>query len=86
MPVARVVLGSYANTVLNVIKAKYDLKDKSQALNKFIELYGPEEVEPKVKESFVKKILKIEENYFKKYGNSKRMNPQELDELFETKK
>ena len=33
---ARVELGDYANKVLGIIKIKYGLKDKSEALNKFI--------------------------------------------------
>jgi len=78
---ARVHLSKYANRVLTVVKAKYDLNDKSQALNKFIEDYGENEVEPEVKEEYVKKILKIEKDHFKKYGYRK-MNDKELDELF----
>ena len=78
---ARVHLNNYSNRVLGVIKAKYDLKDKSDALNKFVELYGPNEVEPEVKESYVKKILKIEEEHLKKFGN-RQMSSKELDELF----
>ncbi len=65
---ARVSLNKYTNTVLAVVKAKYDLKDKSEAINKFVETYGENEVEKEVKESYIKKILKIEEDYFKKYG------------------
>lgn len=65
---ARVSLSKYANRVLTVVKAKYDLRDKSQALNKFVEMYGGNELEPEVKESYIKKILKIEEEHFKKYG------------------
>ncbi len=68
---ARVHLNDYSNRVLGVIKAKYNLKDKSEALNKFVELYGPNEVEPQVKESYVKKILEIEEEHFRKYGYRK---------------
>ena len=78
---ARVHLSKYANRVLTVVKAKYDLNDKSQALNKFIEDYGENEVEPEVKEKYVKKILRIEKEHFKKYGYRK-MNDKELDELF----
>jgi len=78
---ARVRLNEYSNRVLGVVKAKYDLRDKSDALNKFVELYGPNEVEPEVKESYVKKILKIEEEHFKKYGYRK-MSTKELEELF----
>ena len=65
---ARVSLSKYSNRVLAVVKAKYDLNDKSQALNKFIETYGENELEPEVKESYVKKLLEIEEEHFKKYG------------------
>ena len=79
---ARVELNRYSNKVLTVFKAKHELKDKSEAINKFIETYGAKEVEPEVKEEYVKKILKIEENYYKKYGHSKKMSPKELDKLF----
>lgn len=41
---ARVSLTKYANMVLNVVKAKYELKDKSAAINKLIELHGHKEV------------------------------------------
>lgn len=68
MTIARVELKPYSNKVLNVIKAKYDLNDKSEALNKFIELYGDSEVEQEATDEYVKKILQIEEKHFKKYG------------------
>ena len=78
---ARVELNSYSNRVLTVVKAKYDLRDKSEALNKFIEDYGANEVKPEVKESYIKKLLKIEEEHFEKHGYRK-MNNKELDKLF----
>ncbi|MBN2067240.1 MAG: DUF2683 family protein [Candidatus Diapherotrites archaeon] len=65
---ARVDLTKHTNRVLTVVKAKYDLKDKSQAINKFVEMYGDNELEPEVKESYVKKLLEIEDAHFKKYG------------------
>ncbi|MBU0963090.1 MAG: DUF2683 family protein, partial [Nanoarchaeota archaeon] len=37
---ARIKLNEYANKVLNILKIKFGLKDKSEAINKFIELYG----------------------------------------------
>ena len=77
----RVSLNKYSNRVLTVVKVKYDLRDKSQALNKFIETYGVNELEPEVKESYVKKLLEIEEEHFKKYGHRK-MPDRELDKLF----
>jgi len=68
MITARVTLNTYTNKILNIIKAKYELNNKSEALNKFIEIYGPEEAEPEVKEEYIKKLLKIENEHFKKYG------------------
>ena len=78
---ARVELTNYSNKVLAVVKAKYDLRDKSEAVNKFIEDYGANEVEPEVKESYVKKLLKIEEEHFEKHG-CRKMSNKELDKLF----
>ncbi len=78
---ARVVLEPYANKVLNVVKAKYDLKDKSEALNKFIEIYGENEVEPELREDYVARVKDIEKRHFAKYGY-KKMTRKELDRLF----
>ena len=77
---ARVELGDYANRVLGIIKIKYGLKDKSEALNKFIELYGEDILEKETSEEYVKKIIIISNNHFKKYGY-KKMSLQELDKL-----
>lgn len=77
---ARVEIGEYANKVLSVVKAKYNLNDKSEALNKFIELYGDEVVEKEATEEYVKKISEIAERHFKKYKNRK-MSLKELDKL-----
>lgn len=73
---ARVQLKEYSNRVIAVVKAKYGLRDKSEALNRFIETYGPEEVEPEVKESYMKKLLNIEADLRK--GDYKRQTVQEL--------
>ena len=77
---ARVELGDYANKVLGIIKIKYGLKDKSEALNKFIELYGDDILEREATEEYAKKVIEISNNHFKKHGY-KKMNLQELDKL-----
>ena len=46
-----------------------------------IEIYGPDEAELKVKDSYIKKILKIEEDHYKKYG-LRSMSTKQPDELF----
>ena len=58
----------YTNRVLGVIKEKYGLRDKSEALDKFAEMCGDEFVEEEVKEEYIKKILEIDERHTKKYG------------------
>ncbi|HQT45132.1 MAG TPA: DUF2683 family protein, partial [Candidatus Micrarchaeota archaeon] len=42
MVFAQIELNDYTNRVLNVLKAKFGLKDKSEAINKFAEIYGDE--------------------------------------------
>jgi len=82
MVFARININEYTNKVLNVLKAKFDLKDKSEAINKFTELYGDEIVEKKANDQYIKKVLDIEESHFKKYKN-KKMTIKELDKLCE---
>jgi len=72
----------YTSRVLGVIKEKYGLNDKSQALNKFVDMFGEEFVEKEVSEEYVKKILEIENSHFKRYGY-KTMKKEEFEELFE---
>jgi len=79
---ARVELGNYSNRVLGIIKIKYNLKDKSEALNKFIEIYGEDILEKEATEEYVQKIISMSNDHFKKYG-SKKMSLKELDKLSE---
>ena len=79
---ARVELDDYTNRVLGVIKIKFGLKDKSEALNKFIEMYGDEIIEKEATEDYVKKVIDITKKHFEKYKN-KEMTLQELNKLCE---
>jgi len=79
---ARVELDDYANRVLGIIKIKFGLRDKSEALNKFIELYGEEVMEKEVSEEYIKKVIDTVKKHLEKYGN-KKMTLQELDKLCE---
>ncbi len=74
-------VSDYASRVLGVIKEKYGLRDKSQALEKFADMYGSEFVEPEVSDEYVKKVLKIEEGHIKKHG-FRAMTDKEMDKLF----
>ena len=79
---ARVELDDYSNRVLSMIKAKFGLRDKSQALNKFFLLYGGDILERQATDEYVKKMMDITNKHLKKYG-TKSMNEKELNSLFE---
>ncbi|MFA5019963.1 MAG: hypothetical protein WC533_02595 [Candidatus Pacearchaeota archaeon] len=79
---ARVELDDYTNRVLGIIKIKFGLKDKSEALNKFIELYGDEVIEKDATEEYAKKVILTVKKHMEKY-NSRKMSIEELDELCE---
>lgn len=49
-----------ANRILNIIKAKYGLKDKSQAINKMARKYGESVLEPSLRPDYLKKLQRIE--------------------------
>ncbi len=72
----------YTNQVLGVIKEKYALRDKAEALDKFVEIYGTEFVEPEVKEEFVKEVIESCNKHIKKYGY-RTMDKKKFKELFE---
>jgi len=82
MVLARLSINEYSNKVLNVIKARFGLKDKSEALNRFAEMYGDDVVEKEANDKYIKKILGIDERHMKKYAY-KKMSIKELDKLCE---
>jgi len=62
------------NRLLNIIKAKYGLKDKSEAIDKMAEQYNEEILEPELRPEYVEKIKKLEKNgKFKRYSSVKEL-------------
>ncbi len=80
MVFARVEINEYTNQVLNMIKVKFRLNDKSEALDKFAEMCGDEFVEKEANEEYVKKIIKICDEHRKKHP-LRKMSIEELDKL-----
>lgn len=60
MPKAMINITDKANRMLNIIKAKYSLKDKSQAINRMTEEFGQILLEPQLRPEYIKKLRKIE--------------------------
>jgi uncharacterized protein (DUF111 family) len=48
------------NRVLNVVKAKYGLKDKSEAINMVVNEYEQSFLEPELRPEYIEKLKKIE--------------------------
>jgi len=48
-----------ANRVLNIVKAKFGLKDKSEAINVAMKEYGEKLLEPEVRPEYIEKLKKI---------------------------
>lgn len=57
---AIVEIDEKANRVINIVKAKENLKDKSDAINLIIESYGKEMLEPELKPEFIKELLEAQ--------------------------
>ena len=57
------------NKVLNIVKAKHSLKDKSSAIDKMAEEYARNILEPSLRPEYVQKIKDIEKTgEFKEYN------------------
>ena len=75
MTQALIKLNENINRVLNIVKAKYDFKDKSETIEFIIKKYIEYENEPELKPEFIEKINKIKkeksirvDDFSKRYG------------------
>jgi len=48
------------NRVLNIVKAKYGLKDKSQAIDLIVSEYEENFLEPQLRPAYIKKLKKLD--------------------------
>ncbi len=53
---AMIQISKHANQILNVVKAKYGLKDKSQAIERVVKEYGSDFLEPELRPEFIIKM------------------------------
>lgn len=53
---AMVNISENANQILNIVKAKHNLKDKSEAIEKVVMEYGGDFLEPELRPEFIQKI------------------------------
>lgn len=82
MTQARFELDEYTTRVLDVVKGKYGLKSREEALNKFVREFGEEFLEYPVSEEYLSKLDSIVAEHEKKYGK-RTISEKELDDLLE---
>ena len=75
MTKALINLSEPGNRVLNIVKAKFGLKNKSEAIEHIIQVYEEENLEPELRPEFIEKILRVSkekpirvESFSKRYG------------------
>jgi len=66
---ALVEIDENTNRVLNVVKAKYGLRDKGEAIQVVVEKYIEEENEPELRPEYLKKLNKIRKGKYIKYSS-----------------
>ncbi len=67
---AIVDMGDREDRIVNVVKGKYGLKNKSEAVNLIIQKYEEEFLEPELRPEFIEKIKAIEKSKkFNRYSS-----------------
>lgn len=79
---ARFELDEYTIRVLDVVKGKFGLKTRNEALNTFIKEYGQDLVDYEVSDEVVKHFDNIVKEHEAEYGKKwKPMSEKDLDNL-----
>ncbi|MEK6928815.1 MAG: DUF2683 family protein [Nanoarchaeota archaeon] len=66
---AMIEIPEEVNHILNIVKAKYNLKDKSEAITKVVMDYGIELLEPELKPEFIEKMRIVRKEKGIKFKN-----------------
>jgi len=53
-------ISDHSNWMLNMVKAKYKLRTKSEAIDKLFDMFDDEELGLELKPSYIKKLKKLE--------------------------
>lgn len=57
---AMIKIPEEVNQILNIVKARFNLKDKSEAIARVVAEYGVEMLEPELRPEYVEKLKKLE--------------------------
>ncbi|MFH1664313.1 MAG: DUF2683 family protein [archaeon] len=59
--------------VLTIVKGKYGLKNKSEAVNLIVEKFEEAFLEPELKPEYKEELLKIDKGKFKKFSSIEKL-------------
>ena len=65
---AMIQISNEANQILNIVKARYDLKDKSHAIEKVVLEFAKDFLEPQLRPQFIQKMKDKVKNFNKHFG------------------
>ena len=68
---AMVNLGEHEDRILTIIKGKFGLKNKSDAINLVIEKFEEQLLEPQLRPEYKDKLLAIDKGKFKRFSSIK---------------
>jgi hypothetical protein len=66
-------LTEHNNWIVNMLKAKFSLKNKSDAMNFLVQRYEKEALEPEVRPEYIKKANKIHKEKGKSFDSLQEM-------------
>ncbi len=71
---AMIEIPKEANQILNIVKARYNLKTKSEAIAKIVIECGTNIIEPELRPEYLERLQKIEkEGYGKTFSSIKQL-------------
>ena len=62
-------IGEYEDRVINIVKARYGLKTKSEAIALITKAYEDTFLEPEIRPEYLKKLEKIRKGKYKRYNS-----------------
>ena len=62
-------INEHANRVLNIVKAKHGLKDKSEAITLVVNEYEKSFLEPELRPEYIEKLNKIRKGKYIKFNS-----------------
>ncbi len=71
---ALIEIDENTNRVLNVVKAKYGLKDKGEAIKVVVEKYIEEENEPELRPEYLERLKKIRKGKYISFNSIGKMD------------